>query len=265
MQLAKQLSEMQDQQATKQDLNPLAQSSELEKLQNELSKQNSEGHNLITSQLTDQTSKVVKAVTEARDIGFNDGLGKRVDDIANQFEGIQIDWHNKELNLKDTARENKIMNSDFKVAAKHLAANTQTINKNLVPSIQTLTQYLSHGIKYNAGPVAKDLYKIFSAATGKTVDQVISAEVKNKLIDVQSQTNQAKLSAQLSAKVAKEAVSELTNDLYEVKKFANKFLIEFATILGLTIITPGWYKVLTLGFTTAISYLLNKQNNDTEE
>lgn len=215
--------------------------------------------------MKDQTSKMVQAVTNAKDIGYNEGLGKRVDDIVNQFEGIQIDFHNSKLNLQDTARENQIMNADFKNAAKHLEANTQTINKNLVPTIQTLTQHLINGIKYNPGPVAKDLYQIFTTETGKTVDQVISAEIKNKLIDVQSKTNQAMLSAQLASKTARAAVSELTNDLYEFKRLANQYLIEFSTILGLTLLTPGWYKVLTLLFTTTISVLFNKRNNSKEE
>lgn len=214
--------------------------------------------------MTDQTSKVVKAVTDAKDIGFNEGLGKRVDDIANQFEGIQIDFHNSKLKLTDTARENQIMNADFKNAAKHLEANTQTINKELVPSIRALIQYLEQGIKYNPVPVAKDLYQVFSNATGKTVDQVISTEVKNKLIDVQSETNQAKLNAQLASKTAQNAVSELTNDLYEFKRLANQYIIEFSAILGLTILTPGWYKVLTLIVSTTVSILFNQQKDSKE-
>ena len=215
--------------------------------------------------MKDQTSKMVQAVTSAKDIGYNEGLGKRIDDIVNQFEGIQIDFHNSKVNLQDTARENQIMNADFKNAAKHLEANTLTINKKLVPSIQMLTQYLIHGVKYNPVPVAKDLSKVFTDATGKSVDQVISSEVKNKLIDVQSKTDKAKLSAQLASKTAQNAVSELTNDLYNFERLANQYLIEFATILGLTILTPGWYKVLTLLFTTTISVLFNKRNNSKEQ
>lgn len=214
--------------------------------------------------MKDQTSKMVQAVTNAKDIGYNEGLGKRVDDIVNQFEGIQIDFHNSKINLQDTARANQIMNADFKNAAKHLEANTLTINKNLVPSIQTLTQYLINGIKYDPVPVAKDLSQVFTDATGKSVDQVISSEVKNKLIDVQSKTDQAKLSAQLASKTAQNAVSELTNDLYEFKKLANQYLAEFSAILGLTILTPGWYKVLTLIFSTTVSILFNKQKNTKE-
>ncbi|OTA75283.1 hypothetical protein, partial [Limosilactobacillus reuteri] len=252
-------------QATKQDLSPLAHSSEIEKLQNELSKQNSEGHNLITNQMKDQTSKMVQAVANAKDIGFNEGLGKRVDDVQNQFESIQIDFHNSKLNLQDSARQNQIMNADFKNAAKHLEDNTHAINDNLVPNIRSLTQLLIQGIKYKPIPVAKDLYQVFTTATGKTVDQVISTEVKNKLVDVQTQTNQAKLAAKLHADVAKDAVSELTNDLNEFKKLANQYLVEFAAILGLTILTPGWYKVLTLAFTTIICLLFNKKNDDTKE
>lgn len=214
--------------------------------------------------MKDQTSKMVQAVTNAKDIGYNEGLGKRVDDIVNQFESIQIDFHNSKINLQDTARANQIMNADFKNAAKHLEANTLTINKNLVPSIQTLTQYLINGIKYDPVPVAKDLSQVFTDATGKSVDQVISSEVKNKLIDVQSKTDQAKLSAQLASKTAQNAVSELTNDLYEFKKLANQYLAEFSAILGLTILTPGWYKVLTLIFSTTVSILFNKQKNTKE-
>lgn len=93
----------------------------------------------------------------------------------------------------------------------------------------------------------------------------MSTEVKNKLVDVQTQTNQAKLAAKLHADVAKDAVSELTNDLNEFKKLANQYLVEFAAILGLTILTPGWYKVLTLAFTTIICLLFNKKNDDTKE
>ncbi|WP_441794887.1 hypothetical protein [Limosilactobacillus reuteri] len=211
--------------------------------------------------MKDQNSKMLQAVASAKDIGFNEGLGERVDDIVNQFEGIKIDFHNSKLNLQDTARENQIMNADFKNAAQHLEANTQTINKKLVPSIQKLTQYLSQGIKYNPGPVAKDLYQVFSSETGKTVDQVISTEVKNKLINIQSETNQAKLSAQLASKTAQNALNELTNDLYEFKKVANQYLIEFSIILGLTILTPGWYKILTLAFSTTISFLFNQKNS----
>lgn len=215
--------------------------------------------------MTDQTSKVVKAVTDAKDIGFNEGLGRRVDDIANQFEGIQIDFHNSKLKLTDTARENQIMNTDFKNAAKHLEANTQTINKELVPSIRALIQYLGQGIKYNPVPVAKDLYQVFSNATGKTVDQVISTEIKNKLVDVQVQTQKADLDAKLQAEYVKDVMSELTDVLrefkHELNKLVNQYLIEFVVIFGLTILTPGWYKILTLLFATLISLLFNKRNN----
>lgn len=214
--------------------------------------------------MKDQTSKMVQAVANAKDIGFNEGLGKRVDDVQNQFESIQIDFHNSKLKLNDTARENQIMNADFKNAAKHLEANTQTINTELVPSIRVLIQYLSQGIKYNPGPVAKDLYSIFTIATGKTVDKVISTEIKNKLIDVQSETNQAKLSAQLASKTALNAVNELTNDLYEVKRLANQYLVEFSAILGLTILTPGLYKILTLILSTTFCILFNHQSNPKE-
>lgn len=221
--------------------------------------------NLVTSNLKDQTSKVVNAVTNAKDIGYNEGLGKRVDDVVNQFEGIKIDYHNSKLDLNSAARQNKIMNADFKNAAKHLEDNTNCINQQLVPTIRQLIGHLAQGIKYQPGPVAKDVSHIFTSTTGKTVDQVISKEVKNKLVDVQADTKQASADAMKYAEIAQASVMQINEDIAEFKQLLQMYLIEFAILLGLVIVTPGWFKIITLMLTVTVILLFNNWFNNKED
>lgn len=221
--------------------------------------------NLVTSNLKAQTSKVIDAVSSAKTIGYNEGLGDRIDDVVNQFEGIKIDYHNSKLNLDSAARQNEIMNADFKNAAKHLETNTNSINQQLVPTIRQLIGYLAQGIRYQPVPVARDIANIFTTATGKTVDQVISKEVKNKLIDVQTDAKQASADAMKYAEIAQASNMQISEDIAELEQLLPMYIIEFAIIVGFTVATPGWFKIITLVLAVIIMLLFNNWFNNKED
>lgn len=157
----------------------------------------------------------MKAVADARAIGYADGIVDRVDAIDQKMQGLEADINLREQNLDQKTQECVAKVADLNQVGKYLERYTQVVNNRLVPTMRNLILAMKNGITHHTEDVAKDVYEQFKMDTNLTVQEVI-----------------------------KQAVSQVSAMLNEFIKFLVLFGIELVILGAIVAVPPGWPKLL---------------------
>lgn len=196
--------------------------------------------------MTDQTSKVVKAVSDARTIGFNDGLGQQVDELRQRYDGLETDinLHEQKLDAKTEQYVAKL--ADLDQVGRYLQRYTTTVNQQLVPVLRAVVGQIEQGITHHTDEVTKDVYQEMKKVTGKSMSDVIKTTTYQELQKARTDTQQASLSAKLSAKVSQEEVSKMNVLFQDFKNFVMTTFVELLVLMTIVLATPGKIKWISL-------------------
>lgn len=133
----------------------------------------------LTKQLQDQTSKVTQTVTDAHDIGYGDGLGKRVDALSQKYDGLETNINLRENRLDQKTQQYIAKLADLNQIGRYLQTYTKTINQQQVPVMRQLILAMQQGITIDTSNVTKSVYQEFQALTGHTIQEVIKTAVSD--------------------------------------------------------------------------------------
>lgn len=211
-------------------------------------------HETITQKMQDQTSRLIKATTDMRDVAYSKGLTDDITNTRQQVRGIQDRLDNSNRNMGDLARQNDAMAADFKAIGKTLEAVTKSVNTNN----SNLYWLYKNGLTVHTDDVTKSVSEEYKKVTGMSITEVINTNVVQELKKYMLEAKQASKTAERLAQTTINATKINIETSKQLNKSINTYLIEFAVILLLTIATPGPFKILTTIATTAVSYIFNK-------
>lgn len=214
----------------------------------------------FNQQLQDQTSKVVKTVTDAHDIGYGDGLGKRVDALSQKYDGLETNINIRENKLDQKTQQYVAKLADLDQIGKYLQKYTKTINSQQVPVMRQLILAMQEGITVDSSQVTQSVYEEFQRITGETIDSVIKTSVSDGFKKDRHEAQQASSSAQLAADRAEYSVNQLNHYIQQLKRLGYFLIIEaMIAILLLTIVPGGWAKFFVICFMILSMYTLDKK------
>lgn len=199
----------------------------------------------VQKKLRDQNSDVLKAVSDAQAIGYSDGLVDRVDSLEQKVDVLESDINLREQNLDQKTQECIAKAADLNEVGKYLEHYTQTVNNRLVPTLRNLILAIRNGITHHTSDVAHDVYQCFKQDTGLTFDEVIKSTVNQRFKQDREDTQQASLSAKLSAQTSQQSIDNMAVILDNFVKFIMIIGIEMVTALTIVSLSPGWWKVVT--------------------
>lgn len=209
--------------------------------------------------MADQNSKMNQTINNATQIAYNDGLGKRVDTLQQQTEGMALELDYREQKMDDKTQQYIAKMVDMTQVAQYLDRYTKSINNALVPTLRQLIVQVRQGITHHTNEVTKNVYNEMQEVTGTSMKQLIEQETYKQLQKNTNEVQQAKLSAQLAATVAKNAVEELSTLLSSFKLYLTILLLEFLLIVPLTLVTSGKWKIITMLLLLVIFGLVDYQ------
>lgn len=216
-------------------------------------------HQELSQKLADQNSKMNQTINNATQIAYNDGLGKRVDTLQQQTEGMALELDYREQKMDDKTQQYIAKMVDMTQVAQYLDRYTKSINNALVPTLRQLIVQVRQGITHHTNEVTKNVYNEMQEVTGTSMKQLIEQETYKQLQKNTNEVQQAKLSAQLAATVAKNAVEELSTLLSSFKLYLTILLLEFLLIVPLTLVTSGKWKIITMLLLLVIFGLVDYQ------
>ena len=235
--LAEKLDYLIDESAKQGDVNRV--SKNVDSLSNKLD----ESKQTLKEQLKDQSSKVVKAVADARAIGYSDGLVGRVDAMEQKVGGLEADINLREQNLDQKTQECIAKVADLDQASKYLENYTQAVNNRLVPTMRNLILAMRNGITHHTEEVTNDVYQQLKKDTGLSVDEIIKTPVSQDLTTERESAEEASASAKLSAKASQQSVRQIATMLGNFMTFLIVFGIELVILVAVVAVTPGWQKL----------------------
>ena len=216
----------------------------------------------ITKKMQDQTSKMLKATVDMRDVAYSKGLTDDITNTRQQVAGIQARLDNSNRSMGEISRRNDAMAADFKAIGKTLEESTKAINTNN----SNLYWIYKNGLKVHTDDVTKYVAKEFEQITGQTYENLVSNTIIKQLKNYIEETKQASATSRLLARTTINATNSNYELIQQFEKDMNLYLIEFALILLLTMATPSWWKLLTTVATTAIAYIINtRKDNDNHD
>lgn len=228
--LAEKLDYLIDESAKQGDVNRV--SKNVDSLSNKLD----ESKQTLKEQLKDQSSKVVKAVADARAIGYSDGLVGRVDAMDQKISGLEADINLREQNLDQKTQECIAKVADLDQAGKYLENYTQVVNNRLVPTMR-------NGITHHTEEVTNDVYWQLEKDTGLSVKEIIKTAVSQNFANERKSAEEASASAKLSAKASQQSVRQIATMLGNFMTFLIVFGIELVILVAVVAVTPGWQKL----------------------
>lgn len=235
--LAEKLDYLIDESAKQGDVNRV--SKNVDSLSNKLD----ESKQTLKEQLKDQSSKVVKAVADARAIGYSDGLVGRVDAMEQKVGGLEADINLREQNLDQKTQECIAKVADLDQAGKYLENYTQAVNNRLVPTMRNLILAMRNGITHHTEEVTNDVYQQLKKDTGLSVDEIIKTAVSQDFTKERESAEEASASAKLSAKASQQSVRQIATMLGNFMTFLIVFGIELVILVAVVAVTPGWQKL----------------------
>ena len=235
--LAEKLDYLIDESAKQGDVNRV--SKNVDSLSNKLD----ESKQTLKEQLKDQSSKVVKAVADARAIGYSDGLVGRVDAMEQKVGGLEADINLREQNLDQKTQECIAKVADLDQASKYLENYTQAVNNRLVPTMRNLILAMRNGITHHTEEVTNDVYQQLKKDTGLSVDEIIKTAVSQDFTKERESAEEASASAKLSAKASQQSVRQIATMLGNFMTFLIVFGIELVILVAVVAVTPGWQKL----------------------
>lgn len=214
----------------------------------------------LTKQLQDQTSKVTQTVTDAHDIGYGDGLGKRVDALSQKYDGLETNINLRENRLYQKTQQYIAKLADLNQIGRYLQTYTKTINQQQVPVMRQLILAMQQGITIDTSNVTKSVYQEFQALTGHTIQEVIKTAVSDGFKKDRHIAQKASESAQLSADVAENAVTKLEQSIHKLKWLSYFLIVEaMLAILLVTVVPGGWAKFFVMCFVILLMYGLDRK------
>lgn len=206
--------------------------------------------------MTAQTSKILNTAVETRNIAYSDGLKDNLMGANQRIDALQKRMDNSTRNMSDIAKQNDAMNSDFRQIGQTLNASTKAININS----SCLQQLLRNGFWVRTDQVTKSVADEFQKITGKSIDSFITDAVHQELEANATKVKQESLNVQRLTNECRKSVQQNISIVNALAGFINTWLIEFAIIMALTLVTPGMWKLLTLTATTCLALFFNKRN-----
>ena len=207
----------------------------------------------VQKKLKDQNDDVLKAVSDAQAIGYADGLVDRVDSLEQKIDGLEADINLREQNLDEKTQKCIAKAADLNEVGKYLEHYTQTVNNRLVPTLRNLILSIRNGITHHTSEVTNDVYQHFQDDTGKTIDEVVKSTVNQQFKQDREDTQQASLSARMSAKVSQQNVDKMSIVLDTFLKFIMVVGVEMVILLLSVSLTPRWWKLLTFAVLIGVS------------
>lgn len=179
---------------------------------------------------------MVKAVADARAIGYSDGLVGRVDAMDQKISGLEADINLREQNLDQKTQECIAKVADLDQAGKYLENYTQVVNNRLVPTMR-------NGITHHTEEVTNDVYWQLEKDTGLSVKEIIKTAVSQNFANERKSAEEASASAKLSAKASQQSVRQIATMLGNFMTFLIVFGIELVILVAVVAVTPGWQKL----------------------
>ncbi|CUR39920.1 hypothetical protein [Limosilactobacillus reuteri] len=187
---------------------------------------------------------MVKAVADARAIGYSDGLVGRVDAMDQKISGLEADINLREQNLDQKTQECIAKVADLDQASKYLENYTQAVNNRLVPTMRNLILAMRNGITHHTEEVTNDVYQQLKKDTGLSVDEIIKTAVSQDFTKERESAEEASASAKLSAKASQQSVRQIATMLENFMTFLVMFGIELVILVAVVAVTPGWQKLI---------------------
>ena len=238
--------------AKKEDLKSLASKDDVAQLHAAVNQNNEQ----VKNQLTDQSSKVVNAVSQARDIGFNDGLGKQVDALSQKYDGLETNINLREAKLDKTTQKYFAKLADLNQVGRYLQSYTVVVNEELVPTLRSLILAVQNGITHHTDEVMKDVYRRIQKETGLTVVQIVQKSLAQEFSKQRHDAQEAALGAKLNAEASKENVNQLLQITNAAKWYLTILAFELIFMMTVVLITPGWWKiVVAVGLIVVIGFV----------
>lgn len=211
----------------------------------------------LEAKMQDQTSKLLSSALDTRDIVYNEGLKDNLQGANQRIDALQKRLDNSTRNMSDIAKRNDAMSADFRQIGETLSQSTQAINTNS----NWLKRVINSGFYVTTQKVTESVAREFEEIIGKPLDSFLTDAIQQKLkAELQSalsQTSQSRADVQVLANEVEDATRQNIEITKSLKGSINTWIIEFSIILGATIATPGWWKILMLIATTLGSIVFN--------
>lgn len=214
--------------------------------------------------MSDQTSKMIEAAKNTRDIAYNQGLQDDITGVRQQVDALQKRQDMSNVHMDEVTRQNEAMNADLKQVGPAMMkiAKAQNLNTDV------LNRALTHGFQIHTDQVTKSVANEFEAITGFTVQEFIHNEVVKELNAYLDESKKASLSSKLAAKQSNEILAQNNQLAHYFGDMMNIFIIELAIIVISSLAFSGWWRLPAIALTVIGSLFFNNKylewsnNND---
>lgn len=193
-----------------------------------------------------QNSKIVEAISDTKEIAYNQGLEADITGTKQQVETLQLRLDSSNKHMNQITLENEAMNSDFKMMGQTIDYNSKVMKQNN-ELVNELINKMSRGLTVRTTDVAYDVAENFKRLTGTTIDELIDTNLSEQLAREYNKVQVASLNVLLLEKSTRQSVDKLEETIHSFQKTFNLLLIEFAIAISTACIIPVWWgKVIAL-------------------
>lgn len=193
-----------------------------------------------------QNSKIVEAISDTKEIAYNQGLEADITGTKQQVETLQLRLDSSNKHMHEITRQNEAMNSDFKQIGHTIEHNSKVMTENN-QYINELINKMSRGLTVRTTDVAYDVAENFKRLTGTTIDELIDTNLSEQLAREYNKVQVANLNVQLLEESTRQSVDKLEETIHSFQKTFNLLLIELAFAIGIACVIPIWWgKVIAL-------------------
>lgn len=203
--------------------------------------------------MSDQTSKMIEAAKNTRDIAYNQGLKDDITGVRQQVDALQKRQDMSNVHMDEVTRQNEAMNADLKQVGPAMMKIAKAQNRNS----DVLNRALTYGFQVHTDQVTKSVANEFAEITGFTIQQFIHNEVVKSLNAYIAESKQASLSSQLAAKQSKDVLNQNNRLAHYFGDMMNIFIIELAIIIVSSMAFPGWWRLPAIALTVIGSLIFN--------
>lgn len=219
----------------------------------------------IKRTVRNQSDKQIKASIDGRNIAYNAGTQDSIRGLRQQVDGFQIRMDNQTRNVSDIVRENDALNADLKGISKNLQSNT--ISNNRVAGV--IKSLLLGGIQVSTTDVTRsvvdDLNKITGYSIASLIKGAVHEELEQRIKEVKQVQNVVEQSKDIVSYKEKQCEKYAKNSeqlVYKVLRCINRGVIEFAAIWLVSVVTTGWWRILTIMLVAGVCWFFNKGVDD---
>ena len=219
----------------------------------------------IKRTVRNQSDKQIKASIDGRNLAYNAGTQDSIRGLRQQVDGFQIRMDNQTRNVSDIVRENDALNADLKGISKNLQSNTMSNNR-VAGVIKSL---LLGGIQVSTTDVTRsvvdDLNKITGYSIASLIKGAVHEELEQRIKEVKQVQNVVEQSKDIVSYKEKQCEKYAKNSeqlVYKVLRCINRGVIEFAAIWLVSVVTTGWWRILTIMLVAGVCWFFNKGVDD---